>query len=845
MRHLAGSLCSLSLGFSALCHAVLAENGAKPSEAVVIRSSGQSEPHFAFAIRGQSLAAAVRRHVILVDTSASQTGRYRDQGIDLVASLAEQIPTGHSVMVAGIDSSFEPLTNGFVAGGSEKLKHAVDSLRRRTPMGATDLAASLRQTLSDTDAGPTSVLYIGDGMSAANQLSLRQVETLVDDLTDRSMIFHAVLLGPKVDHQLSGILVNQTGGTIEVAEQKTAAETAGKLILAMTVAPVTLQNVKLSDGQLELAVPDHCAVRPDRDTVLFGRGVPAGRVILTGQTPDGTAVSWSCEATGSRQGGAELRMLYQQAEQSGGVNVPVVGVEGLQKSADGLQTVITSAVETAERLRQRGQSEQAMAVTRRALEIDAANPLLTSMALSLQEETGPLAQEAPAGSADDRLGAPSASEEDPLAKTEARNEIITQQLVQSTNAAIEEANRVAAEEPEYALSLLKDLLNTVRSSRELAPEKQDELERRIVNAYSRVDEARQASEVAQRIKSQKQANEQAVKDLLEASQIEEQRLQTLIAQVRGLLDRARHGDVSGYEKAEVAARTALDMQPGNGPAAAAVVMAEASGQLHKAYELINLRHDRFLETLYQVELSHVPFPDEPPIQYPPADVWRALTLSRREKYESVSLRSEKDVELWLEQILDSPPIPHLDYGQNTSLREILDAIESHYTLLGPYTMRIFLDESDPDIGEDPEFLENTQVSGVDLQGISLRNALKLILAKVKDQELTFIIKNEVMLITTVATAESEENLVTRVYQVADLVVPTIAPQGGGGLGGQGGIGGGGQGGFGGGGLGGGGLGGGGLGGGGLGGGAFSIAPETLKPQQPGLNFGGAKKKPAH
>jgi len=264
-------------------------------------------------------------------------------------------------------------------------------------------------------------------------------------------------------------------------------------------------------------------------------------------------------------------------------------------------------------------------------------------------------------------------------------------------------------------------------------------------------------------------------------------------------------------------------------------MAEASGQLFKAYELVNLRHDRFLETLYQVELSHVPFPDEPPIQYPPADVWRALTLSRREKYESVSLRSEKPVELWLEQMLDEP-IPLLDYGANASLREILDAIETHFNLTGDYTMRIILDESDPDIGDDPEFLDNTQVSNVNFKGITLRNALKLILAKVKDQELTYMIKNEVMMITTVATAESEENLITRVYQVADLVVQTIAQQGGGQ---QGGFGGGQQGG----GFGGGGFGGGQQGGGFGGGNQFSIAPEPLLPTDQGLNFGGAKKKP--
>ncbi len=291
-----------------------------------------------------------------------------------------------------------------------------------------------------------------------------------------------------------------------------------------------------------------------------------------------------------------------------------------------------------------------------------------------------------------------------LSKAAAEREIATQLLVQSVKAAIDEANRVSGEQPEYALTLLKDMLETIRSA-DVAPEKRNELDRRVVDAYASVNSTRQTNQIRQREKSEQLANREAMDRMLQEAQIEEQRLQTLISQVRGLLDRARHGDIPAYEEAEIAARTALDMEPGNGTAAAAVVMAEASGQLSKAYELVNLRADRFLEVLYQVELSHVPFPDEPPIQYPPADVWRLLTRSR-EKHQSVSLRSEKPVELWLEEMLDKPV--DLEHPANTPLEDILTDIENYFTELGPYTMRIMLDETDPDIGTDPTFLTTTK-----------------------------------------------------------------------------------------------------------------------------------------
>jgi len=106
-----------------------------------------------------------------------------------------------------------------------------------------------------------------------------------------------------------------------------------------------------------------------------------------------------------------------------------------------------------------------------------------------------------------------------------------------------------------------------------------------------------------------------------------------------------------------------------------------------------------------------------------------------------------------------------------------------------------------------------------LSGVSLRSALRLML---KDLDLTYVIRDEVLLITT--PEEANAKLVTKVYPVADLVLPINSGAGsnpfmlGGGMGGQGGFGGGLGGGMGGGGFGGG-FGGGGMGG-GMGGGGF-------------------------
>ena len=855
MRHLAGSLCSLGLGVSAFCHAVMADTKTEQQapDTVVFRTVAVTgQQHFAVAIRSSAVPAEIRRHVILIDTSASQTGRFRDGSIELLTALIERLPAGHQVKVAAVDTTFEPLTEGFQLTGSAELKQSVKSLASRTPMGATDLTSGLRAAFTENTSEPMSVLYIGDGISAADQLSVKNLDSLVDELLQHSVSFHALLLGPNVDTQLTGILAHQTGGTFEQPVALDAAASAERLATQMSAAPVFVKDVEVSGSGLKLAAGDSVALRADRHTVLFGQGSPAGSLTLSGHSADGSELVWKSAPGEVKEAGEEVRVLFTRAAESDGLISAVVGLEGLASSSQQFQTTITDSITAAERFQRAGQKETALAIVRNALLLDSGNATLTGLAAALQDGEANVESPVPpvpvdevteplVDSGNDKLGPPSAAEGDVLSRAAADREIATQLLVQSVKAAIDEANRVSAEQPEYALTLLKDMLETIRSA-DVAPEKRNELDRRVVDAYASVNSNRQTNQIRQRDKSEHLANREAMDRLLQEAEIEEQRLQTLISQVRGLLDRARHGDVPAYEEAEIAARTALDMEPGNGTASAAVVMAEASGQLSKAYELVNLRADRFLEVLYQVELSHVPFPDEPPIQYPPADVWRLLTRSR-EKHQSVSLRSERPVELWLEQMLDMPI--DLEHPANTPLEDIMTDVENYFTELGPYTMRIMLDETDPDIGTDPLFLTTTEVpSDIDLKGISLRNALKLIFAKVKDQDpgLTIMIKNEVMLVTTTDTANSEENLITRIYDVADLVVITQPMQGGGQGGGGGQFGGGGQGGggqFGGGGQGGG-------GGGQFGGGGFmSLPPEPAAEAEGGikLNNGSLKKKP--
>src|SRR5205085_2195733 len=51
--------------------------------------------------------------------------------------------------------------------------------------------------------------------------------------------------------------------------------------------------------------------------------------------------------------------------------------------------------------------------------------------------------------------------------------------------------------------------------------------------------------------------------------------------------------------------------------------------LREEQELRRIREERFLAVLLQVEKSHIPFPDEPPVEFPAPAVWQELTKLRK------------------------------------------------------------------------------------------------------------------------------------------------------------------------------------------------------------------------
>ncbi len=226
-----------------------------------------------------------------------------------------------------------------------------------------------------------------------------------------------------------------------------------------------------------------------------------------------------------------------------------------------------------------------------------------------------------------------------------------------------------------------------------------------------------------------------------------------------------------YDEALKVANTVSEVDP-NG---VTPVVATVSSQLMRNNYLMQLtRHERwrnYFDTLYQVETSAIPFPDEPPIVYPDARVWEDLSNRRKDRYGSMDLKATGEAEQRIEKALRSPLLSTgLDFA-DVPLQEVVTQLSSDYGI------QITLNKpalEEAGIGTDAPV-------NIQLHNVSLRSALRLML---KQLQLTYIIQDEVLMITT--KEDAEQQLVVKVYPVADLVLPidaTTLGGNGGGLGG--------------------------------------------------------------
>ena len=176
--------------------------------------------------------------VIYVDTSASQTGLYRKDSLITLRRLLNKLNIEDRVRLFAVDIEPVELTKGFVDPSSNEMKVALDQLRKRVPLGSTDMPKMMDHASSqfETVAGRNrNAVYIGDGVSRGRFLRSPEFTKLTGQLVENRIAFSSFAIGPERDIEALSVIANQTGGNIFIDTDDERSVSNGAKGLASTI----------------------------------------------------------------------------------------------------------------------------------------------------------------------------------------------------------------------------------------------------------------------------------------------------------------------------------------------------------------------------------------------------------------------------------------------------------------------------------------------------------------------------------------------------------------------------------------------------------------------------------
>lgn len=805
-------------------------------------------------------ASIGRDIVVLFDTSASQVDsqvhKFREKGLAALNFFLGSLDAADRVKLMVVDIDAVPLTKTFVAVNSPEMQAALVELNNRTPLGTTDMAKALSVTseaytdLAETADRARAALYIGDGMSVGNLIQSGEMQQLIDGLVERHVSVLSYAIGPRCDTQLLGVAANHTGGMMLIDNENINGKQAGALLSEVANGFVAWPTkTTLPAAITEIYPKKFPPLRFDRDTVLVGVGKPEGNVAVKVEaTLLGKPVefTWNINAVAAADDHSYLPKLISNVRKDGGITLPTVGSAGLAEMRRLVNAEAYSLLQLGKQAVAVGSFDEADKLVNEALRLDpnngeakairfavmsarkegkaggthdlkmvrfqpAADPFAPppaapaagapAAAAPAAGEAVPAAPGAPAAP----LAAPGAETPDEDGKSmlkEAgdRTRVITGIVTTEVQNGLNQARSIMSTDPDAARATLKALRDRVNGVPDLDGAVKTQLDEQIGTVLRSVEREARIRQERQGEIEQVQAKRKEEERLVRALMADQQKTEQLMARFENLMDERR------YRDAKNVAMLARESTP-NAPAVLnGITDSEQVDHFEAMTKFRALKWEGYVGALLEIDRAHVAFADEQPILYPAKETWELLT-ERRKKFDRISLAQSNEAETRILDELDKrTEVQYLD----TQLGDVVSDIELRHKINIELDVAALTAD-----GKGTETIINKT-----LKDLTLKSALRLIL---EEHALTYVIENEVLVITTKTAAETKTP--TRVYPVADLVIPI--PVGGmtglgGGLGGGAGgglgmMGGGGMGGMGGGGM-------GGMGGGGMGGG-FAIEDE--------------------
>ncbi|HZT82485.1 MAG TPA: VWA domain-containing protein, partial [Gemmataceae bacterium] len=752
--------------------------------------------------------ARPRDLLLLVDTSASQAGAPLQTAIKVVEAAVASLQPDDRVAVWTVSTTARDLSGKTFTAPADAGK-ALQALRAEFPAGGTNLKQGLRDALAafrGRDRGRQRCLvFLGDGMSVEAPLSEGDRAQLAGEMVREEVAFYPVPLGLHLHaHNLHGLATGSGGLAVRVLPEDSLGRFTKRLHEALAAPILYPTSFDLAPGAAEEFYPTRLPpLRGDAATLVVGvagdgkelawtvRGKVAGKeVVVRGSQalPEAELDNYFLKGVVSQWRAARDRPALLPAPRALGAAYEQTRLAKLEYVAQAELALGNSRPDVAHEL------------FRRALEVDpddAEARAGKSIAEKLQD--GRLRREQLAkellAQAGDRVwriarrqpgdrpradlrkldeqppeAAPPAAPDDLLGDVRRRQAAEEQRLNQVVEETLREAERVLRSDPDAAHDLLKRALDNVRSDAELAPEARQRLAGRLGRALRSADQrgARIKQDIDQRLQVLARERERLAVET--ARMATEDRVRERMRVFHNLMNQAREKTAI-----EQASKLREDLVSRGLPVPAAVTAAYAQSlagyHLREVQELRRIREERWLATMLEVEKSHVPFPDEPPVRFPDAEKWRRLSEFRLDKYESMGFGGQPPESLTrlrkkLVEVVNFDGFDDPKLTLEGALEYLADRYDVTIEVLEPaFKAAGYVDKS---VLSEP--VATTPIPK--MRGVTLATVLRKVLARVPTppgKEATFLIRRDHIEVTTADFQAAEKTV--RVYAVGDLVMP--------------------------------------------------------------------------
>lgn len=772
----------------------------------------KGETLFALQLKPKLDAAATqpRDLVVVIDTSASQAGMPLDVARKIVEQLAKTAGPDDRIAIwtVNLPSATKDLTRGLKSVKSDAVASALKVLQESEyASGATDLKEGLAKVLKSFEQRPgrrLALVFLGDGESAYNPLNDADRKALADSMVSQGIAFFSVPLGDTLNSKNLHGLATATGGAAVRLEKNEGLDKFAARLHQSIAAPIIFPTqIRFGNEVVEYLPTKLPPLRGDVPTLIVGRAknMSAKLECTIEGTFGGQAVTVKVsEPTSPPQlDNYFLVSVIDQWQQAEARELPafiradralVLAYEQTRLARDDYLmqahwAISQDNIDAAENLFKAVQRIDPNDVEA-ATGLDVIAKIRTGQvtrqqltAMANRPANGKRIVTAKRGG-DDKLPEPKQVEpkvDEPkqpaggvlpnpkndggnLLEQERRRQLIAEQEFKvGVEQAIRESRKILPSDPETALELLRRQRQSVLDNPDLSPNTRQALLGQVQSVLQSMtaDAARiqQNLEAARNRAIRQQAQEEA-----EARRRnQEETTRARIKAFTTLMNQARFEEA--YRQALVMRQEAVVAgRPIPVEATAAYTMSLTATNLRELQELRRLREERFLITMMSVERSHVPYPDEPPVHFPPATVWRELTALRKERYDSTGLGSYTTPQM--KALTNKLNAPTTIDAMEVPLREVLGLLQDIHGIT------FIVDEEAFRAEMAAGNITDTPVRVQRFNNVALVTILRSVLSQLQPPG-TYIVRSDHIEITTGTRALSEK--VIRAYPVADLVIP--------------------------------------------------------------------------